>query len=271
MVLGSGKVALWLLDIQKFRESHIKALEALLSVEERARSEAFLFKRDRQRFILTRAMIRKLLGFYLRIAPMDIVFEQNQYGRPFVLPGQNTVGLDFNISHAEGLIVAAFLENGRIGVDVESLHKERSLEVATDFFSPAEVEELFQQPKGRRHRYFLNFWTLKEAYIKARGMGLALPLHTFGFCLENGAPQFCDHTGEQGAEDWQFHVLEYSQEYQLAVTAKVDVPDSGISLHQFSANDLSWLDFPITKDGTANRPFPGRVLKGQGDFHTVKN
>ena len=238
MELGPGEIALWLLDIRQLQESKINSLEPLLSEVERAQSNVFLFKKDRHRFILTRAMIRTLLGLYLELNPRYISFEYNQFGRPFVSPQQNIAGLDFNISHSGNLIVAAFFANGQIGVDVENLYKKRRLEVAKDFFSPAEVKELFQQPKEKQLNHFLNFWTLKEAYIKAKGMGLTLPLHTFGFCLRDSAVQFCDYTGEQAADDWLFQILQYAEEYQLALAAKPIKNENNIILHHYSANEL---------------------------------
>src|SRR5690606_33310169 len=106
---------------------------------------------------------------------------------PDLAPGQTDVPLVFNLSHTDGLIACAVSRGREVGVDVEWLDRRGGdIDVADRFFSRYEVQALYAQPPERRRDRFFRYWTLKESYIKARGMGLALPLDRFSFELDRG-------------------------------------------------------------------------------------
>lgn len=161
----------------------------LLSPDEHERMGRLVFERDRHRFLLTRALVRTMLSRYARVEPADWQFIANIHGRPEILDRPDGVpDLRFNISHTDGLIACAVTIGREVGVDVEHVGRRLTRDVATRFFAPSEVAHLQSLPDEQHERLFFDYWTLKEAYIKARGFGLALPLGDFAFQLSTGAP-----------------------------------------------------------------------------------
>lgn len=154
----------------------------LLSAEERERMARLVFERDRHRFLLTRALVRTTLSRYAPVAPADWQFIANVHGRPEILDRPAGVpDLRFNLSHTDGLIACAVTIGREVGVDVEHVGRRLTQDVAARFFAPAEVARLQSLPQDQQKLVFFDYWTMKEAYIKARGFGLALPLGDFAF------------------------------------------------------------------------------------------
>jgi len=169
--------------------SQHEAYRALLSPEEHERMARLVFERDRRRFLLTRALVRTMLSRYAGVAPAEWAFIANVHGRPEILDRPNGVpDLRFNLSHTEGLIACAVTIGREVGVDVEHVQRRLTQDVAGRFFAPSEVNNLRALPDDEQARTFFDYWTLKEAYIKARGFGLALPLADFAFTLAPPAP-----------------------------------------------------------------------------------
>lgn len=168
-------------------DRQLARLRSLLSDEEVAQESRFYFADDRKRYLVTRAMVRMLLSRYAPIAPEDWFFSKNAYGRPVIADAiadaeTQARGLSFNLSHTRGLIALAVTRGRELGVDVENIAARTvSLGVAEHFFSPTEVAELSCVAPDRQHDRFFEYWTFKESYIKARGMGLSLPLNRFSF------------------------------------------------------------------------------------------
>ena len=183
------------------------AYRALLSADEHARMARLVFERDRHRFLLTRALVRTMLSRYANVAPAKWSFITNVHGRPEILDRPSGVpDLRFNISHTEGLIACAVTIGREVGVDVEHIGRRLTHDVAGRFFAPREVDDLKALPPDDQPRRFFDYWTLKEAYIKARGFGLALPLGDFAFTLSPPSPPTI--TFEPALDDdpatWQF-------------------------------------------------------------------
>jgi 4'-phosphopantetheinyl transferase len=167
----------------------LDAYQALMSQGEHERMARFVFDKDRRAFLITRALVRTMLSRYAPVAPPDWRFIENVHGRPEILdraPG--TPDLRFNISHTNGLIACAVTIGREVGVDVEHIHRHLTHDVAGRFFAPDEVNDLRKLPPEDQQRVFFDYWTLKEAYIKARGFGLALPLGDFAFRLNPPGP-----------------------------------------------------------------------------------
>ena len=164
--------------------ANLDAYRALLSEDERARMARLVFDRDRRAFLLTRALVRTTLSRYASIPPADWQFIANVHGRPEILDRPSGVpDLRFNISHTDGLIACAVTIGREVGVDIEHIGRHLSHDVAGRHFAPGEVTDLKRLPEEDPRRVFFDYWTLKEAYIKARGFGLALPLGDFAFKL----------------------------------------------------------------------------------------
>ena len=187
--------------------ANLDAYRTLLSTDEHERMARFVFERDRRAFLLTRALVRTMLSRYAPIPPAGWTFIANAHGRPELLDRPSGVpDLRFNISHTDGLIACAVTIGREVGVDVEHINRLVTHDVAGRHFAPGEVADLRRLPDEEQRRVFFDYWTLKEAYIKARGFGLALPLGDFAFTLN--PPQAPAITFAPSLEDdpatWQF-------------------------------------------------------------------
>ena len=163
----------------------------LLDEAERARQKRFHFLRDRALYAVAHAMLRVALARHCQHPAERITFAKNQYGRPYVV-GPGPLGRPwFNLSHTHGLVACAISQHHQaVGLDVENVARNtEAIEIAERFFSPQEVRALRQLPPSRQRERFFAYWTLKESYIKACGMGLAIPLHHFSFQLDAPAPE----------------------------------------------------------------------------------
>lgn len=155
----------------------------ILSADEQARANRFHFARDRNRYVVARAVLRLVYGRYQSIPPSQIQFTYTEYGKP-TLPG-----LQFNVSHSDGLAMMAFCRETEVGIDVEKRKPMADGEkIAERFFSDAEVAVFKSLPPEQRTEAFFNCWTRKEAYIKAIGEGLSCPLKSFDVSLAPGEP-----------------------------------------------------------------------------------
>lgn len=147
---------------------------ATLSDDERSRAARFRFERDRRRFVVARGVLRDLLGQYLGCDPGAIRFVRNAFGKPELHPDFGG-RLKFNLAHSADLALIAIALDAWVGVDIECIEgREESdyADVARSFFSPTEVDALSRVPSHRYVEAFLSRWTMKEAYVKARGTGL---------------------------------------------------------------------------------------------------
>jgi 4'-phosphopantetheinyl transferase len=184
-----------------------EAYLALLSPDEHERMGRLVFERDRRRFLLTRALVRTTLSRYAAVPPAEWAFITNVHGRPEILDRpRGAPDLRFNLSHTEGLIACAVTIGREVGVDVEHIQRRLTHDVAGRFFAPREVNDLKALPEDEQARAFFDYWTLKEAYIKARGFGLALPLADFAFTLAPPEPPRIafEPALEDDPETWQF-------------------------------------------------------------------
>lgn len=169
--------------------ARVDSYRPLLSTDEHERMARFVFDRDRLAFLLTRALVRTTLSRYASIPPADWRFINNAYGRPEILDRpQGVPDLRFNISHTHGLIACAVTIGREVGVDVEHVNRRLTHDVAGRFFASSEVSDLHRLPEADQPRVFFDYWTLKEAYIKARGFGLSMPLGDFAFRLDPPNP-----------------------------------------------------------------------------------
>ena len=198
--LGPGDVHVWRAELD-LPVAAVAALDALLSGDERDRAARFHFERDRRRFTVARGGLRALLGAYLGAPAAAIAFDYGSHGKPR-LAGALTAGdLRFNVSHSAGVALYAVARGREVGVDVEG-HREdfATAEIAERFFSPAERQALAALPPDRRCEAFFACWARKEAYIKARGLGLSLALDAFDVSLAPGEPAALLATRDDPAE-----------------------------------------------------------------------
>lgn len=139
-----------------------------LSLAERERADRYRHEGDRQRFVLTRGWLRRLAGAYLGLAPNSLQFELGPHGKPF-LPGYP---LRFNLSHSGDWALLAFSRDRPLGIDLEVHRAVPMLRLARRFFQESEWERLQQLSGDYQRQIFFDYWTAKEAYLKATGEGL---------------------------------------------------------------------------------------------------
>jgi len=191
-------------------EEAAEACARLLSDEELARWQRYKFDQNRREYLATHALVRTALSSYRPLAPEAWRFKLNDYGKPAVEPDCEP---RFNLSNSTGLVVCLIGEGAEVGVDVEPRARARSiLEIGPRVFSPRERAQLEDLREDERPERALRLWTLKEAYIKARGMGLALPLNKFYFVFEgaNDIRMEMDEDFEDEPERWRFCLLEFT-------------------------------------------------------------
>lgn len=167
----------------------INNLKNLLAPDELKRSQKFRFTEHQNRFIISWALLRLILEIYLKTKASLIHFQYNPYGKPFLSNKSKGECIKFNMSHSGNISLYAVTRNREIGIDVEFIKSDiDELEIAKHFFSPHEIGELLQVPSQLRKKAFFDCWTRKEAFIKARGEGLSIPLDSFDVSLAPGQP-----------------------------------------------------------------------------------
>lgn len=198
--------------------------ETTLSSDERQRAYRFHFEKDRLHFIAARGILRQLLGRYLEKDPKEIVFSYTTYGKPFLAEYS---WLQFNISHSKGYALFGMVQQLSIGIDLEFIRPKIEFErLAKRFFSTNETQTLLGLSTTERYRGFFNCWTRKEAFIKAKGEGLSLPLDQFEVSLEPNIPAklIATHWNPEEAADWHLYELFPQTNFvgALAVKGKVE-------------------------------------------------
>ena len=216
LVLPLGQVDVWVAMAGDMPDGELAVrFDHVLSDDERRKHGEFLFEKDRRRYLTTRLLVRYVLSRYVPIPPAEWRFDATAFGRPFVVNSHPDVSaMTFNISHSDRVVVLGLARGCQLGIDVEDLRRNVPVDIAGSVFSAAEVRQLHAlPPAGQPHR-FLDFWTLKESYIKARGNGLSLPLDKFGFELTGERQlQACfDVSLNDSPDNWTFWQWSPSQD-----------------------------------------------------------
>jgi 4'-phosphopantetheinyl transferase len=169
--------------------SHVEDLRCTLGPSEQARADLFSFARDRGRFIARQGLLRVILGQYVAMAPGRLHFTHGAGGKPALAPECRGADLRFNVSSSAGLILYAITRGREIGIDLEAIRPAIAQErIPEHFFSPPEVARLRALPPDAQAEAFFVCWTRKEAYVKARGEGLARGLDWFEVSFGAGEP-----------------------------------------------------------------------------------
>ena len=207
----------------------INRYHRLLTPEEAKKQARFHFPRHRHQYLVTRALVRTVLSRYASVTPESWLFEENAYGRPHIAASHEMSWLRFNLSHTDGLIACAVTRDGEIGVDVENILRGGDLvQIADRFFSPAEVADLHGVPSDRQEDRFFDYWTLKESYIKARGMGLSIPLGDFSFHLSDAHDDIrisISATQNDDPARWQFRQWRFGTEHKISLCLESPAQD----------------------------------------------
>ena len=195
---------------------------AVLPAEEAATCDRFVFDSGRHQCLISRVLVRTALSAYADVLPESWRFSANPFGKPHIAHPTDCP-LRFNLSHTSELIVCAVSQGWELGVDVEDLRRQVADEsIARHYFAPDEIASLLAVPTGERPERFLEFWTLKEAFLKAHGAGLSIPLKSFSFTqAADQSPQIHFHDPSLGdPRRWQFHAFRFDERYQMAVAVQ---------------------------------------------------
>lgn len=185
-LIHQNEVHVWRvsLDISDFQKEH---LSTLLASEELERAGKFHFRKDQDHFITARGMLRKILASYLGSRPQELRFEYNSYGKPELAVVNGFEKLHFNLSHSGEYALFAFTRDGCIGIDIEQVRLDVDVEqVSRRFFSEQERRFLQMTPQDDRVGLFYQYWTRKEAFIKAVGNGVSFQMENCDVSSLNG-------------------------------------------------------------------------------------
>ena len=202
----------------------LDAYRALMAPGERERQLRYYFEKNRHEYLITRALVRTALSRYADVPPAAWVFEAGEHGKPHVAWPEVSPRLSFNLSNTTGMVACIIAVERDVGIDVEEVERAvRAMEVADRFFSPSEVSALRALPEAEQPARFITYWTLKESYIKARGLGLAIPLDQFSFLIDEGKepgialdPRLNDHPAT-----WQFARLRPTRRHAVAAAVRI--------------------------------------------------
>lgn len=221
VALDRAIVHVWFRVTGAIEEAAAAPAVSLLSQEERARHDRLIFPRDRRDFAEAHALTRRVLSLYEDVPPAGWRFETAPGGKPFLPRAAGTAPLHFNLSHTRGLVACAVTRDGDVGLDVESIDRpvdERG--ISRRYFTPAEDTFLHACRDDERATRFIELWTLKEAYIKAIGQGLAHPLNEFGFAFEGTGGVRFDAPSGTDATEWTFALFAPVPSARMAVAVR---------------------------------------------------
>lgn len=265
MHLPEGEIHLWFAFPTEAGDPQTPGPEcSLLDEEERARMARLRFPAGRRLFGASHALVRIALSQYSEIPPGKWRFVRNAHGKPAIDPGLGPSPLSFSLSHTRGGAVVAVARGAEVGADIEREdRKVHASRLGSRFFSPEEAAALNGMPPDRlRGRFFL-YWTLKESYIKAKGVGLSMPLDSFSFRIEGEHPGrigFC--AGNRTAEEWRFAAFRPRPPYVAAVGCAASRPvrvrcfqdlPAGPAPLCFETLALSPCTFPLTPPAGCDR------------------
>lgn len=223
--LGPDELHLWCAQLRPSAAIEAR-LRQSLDDDERARAAQFLLARDRARFVAAHGLLRHVLGRYLRLAPERIRYRYANRGKPSLAPRRGAPPLQFNLSHSDDLALFAVVLRRQVGVDLERIRPDRDTAgISARFFSPAEAAAMRALTPAVQIEAFYNGWTRKEAYIKARGDGLSLPLDSFDVTLAPEAPAALVRAagGRQEVRRWNLVGLDAAPGFAAALAVETGV------------------------------------------------
>ena len=220
--LGVDEVHVWRAS-QDCSPAQLAKLQLTLAEDEQLRAARFHFLKDRNQYIVTRGVLRTLLGRYLGKDPVRLRFCYSPYGKPKLEDEFQEQRICFNVSHSGGLALLAFGRDRELGVDIEQIRPEFAGEdIAEHFFSASEVQQLRSLDKSVQDDTFFSCWARKEAYIKAIGEGHSMPLHRFDVSIKPAEPAALLRTrpDPREASKWSLRELHSGPGFAAAIAAR---------------------------------------------------
>ncbi|MDX9785169.1 MAG: 4'-phosphopantetheinyl transferase superfamily protein [Desulfobacterales bacterium] len=224
MELEPDQVHLWICYPDQIRDATLlSTYGTLLSPEENARKERFIFPEHRHQYLVSRALVRSTLSRYADYPPECWQFSKNEHGRPEIILPEGVARLRFNLSHTAGIIACAVVLEQPIGVDAESARRKiNAMQIAKRYFSEQEITALTALSGTDQQFRFFQYWTLKESFSKAKGLGLTLALNQYSFhSSADGAWHVtCDPSMREEETRWRFWSLQPTSRHLLAVSVR---------------------------------------------------
>ncbi len=238
--VNQSDVFIWYRSTTSLDEKAVKSAKQHLSVEERARRDRLRFAADRRDFAFAHDLLRRTLSRYADLSPADWRFFVDQYGKPsFENIDPQVRKLSFSISHTRGCVACAITSDAPLGIDIERVDQSQGvLEIAEQYFSKEETAWLRQHAEEAQGTRFAELWTLKEAFVKAIGVGLSIPLTLVSFRLDNGTR--IEFSGPSAADSrgWHFALFEPVCKTRLGVAIR-SVERPRFFLHQDPDNGFA--------------------------------
>lgn len=199
-------------------------LYATLSSDERLCAERFYFPQDTSHYIFSHGILRYVLGKYLFLSPEDIHFHYNRHAKPYLSAAIDRQVLSFNMSHSGQWVLIAVAQGREVGIDVEKIRiRDHLHQIAEYFFSPQEYTALTAMPAEQRVEAFFTYWTRREAYLKALGVGISGVLDSVDLPVSDGKPVFLVAGEASAREDcWRYVGFRPAPEYMAAVVVEGD-------------------------------------------------
>jgi len=212
--LPTERVDVWIVPLA-VGSDHAQTLWELLSADERARADHFAYEKDRVRFVVGRGTLRRILASYAGARPDDIRFTYGDHGKPMLANVTESKGIEFNASGSADLAVCAVTIGERLGIDIELCRPIADEVFVEQCLAPVERDEYLALSSDERPAFFYRIWTLKEAYLKATGVGLSVPVSTVLISCPRGGPvQFVADAGvPDGGANWTLVEFEPSPQY----------------------------------------------------------
>jgi len=204
----------------KLELDSVQGAESTLSTDESQRAAKFRFDKDRHRFMASHVALRNVISCYLDREPQQINFTVGEYGKPAI---PSDINLEFNLSHSGDYALIGIARERKVGIDVERFRQDMEIDkIARRFFSEEENSELMGVPTEQQLIGFFNCWTRKEAYIKAHGLGLSLPLDSFDVSLTPNEPAILRATrpDSQEVSKWRLLSLDIEDQYAGALAVE---------------------------------------------------
>lgn len=212
-------------------------LREWLQPEERERADKYKDMEARAAFLIGRGMARAMLSEVTGVPPAEWRFVEGPHGRPEIASPDTPY--HFNLAHSHGAVACIVARDREIGVDVEFLKRPAaSHDVATRVCAPDELEDVNAATDAERQERFLVYWTLKEAYLKARGLGISVALSDVAFSLAGGSPQFVPRGTLAGVDTcWTFRLAQPNDTHLIAVAVDTrDGSEPNIRFQRFANN-----------------------------------
>jgi len=238
LVLPPGEVHIWRAELDG-PGTFLTLCQRLLSPEETKRAAAYHFEKDRDRFIIRRGILRKILGIYLKTPPEKLSLGYGRRGKPELSGRAGTDGANFNLSFSDGLALFAFARSRDIGIDIEHIrHLSETEEISSRYFSVPENRAFQGLADSGKDQAFFSLWTCKESFMKATGEGMSLPPN--GFCVSKGpggTPKLLTVAGDPEApRRWSF----FAFTPEIGYTATLAVQNPSYRLRFWKWSEALW-------------------------------